>query len=141
VLAWRSWILNVERGAFLETDFFLHSWRGTRWDGPTLVADALPTLENSSGIYARPLNWKTNPWMLPDIHITVVKVRGMVALTGRVIEGADGYRAERGTVRELWCYGAPGNALDFDLQSILEQRYACPVHIGKEPPFEKWIYL
>lgn len=145
IVAWRSWILRVEQGAFLDEDFYLTSWNGTRWEGPTLRADQTPTRENEHGVYARPTSWNPRAYLfypmpvldIPGVH----KVYGQVALSGRVIQGETGWRAEQGTIRSLWVTAYPSSPNAFLLKEILERRYACTVEVEKAPPYEPWIYL
>ena len=141
ILAVRSWYLFSEPGPFLEDQFYLVSWNATRWEGPTLRADAVPTPENAHGIYARPRNWQPSPYWMPQVSQPGMppKVWGEIALSGRVIECESGYRAEQGTIRSLFLFGTGGRSID--LKEQLEARYGVSVVVGDKPPFEQWIYL
>lgn len=139
VIGWRSWFLLVETSPYLERDFFLMSWRGTKWEGPVLAADALPETDNEHGVYARTTEWRGSMFAMPIFDMGAIRVRGTVALTGRVLQGESGYRAERATVRELWLHSPSGPT--FEMREILERRYACPVHIDETAPFPAWYQL
>lgn len=103
------------------------------WDGP-VARDAAPlaTLERPSGIYAlKPeiagrVEWQRSE----DCWVT-----GRVALSGRVVEHALGYRAQCAVIRELRLGVATHLAvrkLDAlrDLLGELERRYQAPVDAG-----------
>src|SRR5205807_2621234 len=82
-------------------DVWLFSYyRDTRWDGPLMRADCVPTWDNESGLYA--LKEPDAP-RLPCLHDHGdARVLGRVGLLGTVLEGEMGYRAEEQIVRELW---------------------------------------
>lgn len=141
VIGWRSWDVQYELGAFLDADYYLTSWRGTRWDGPVLTADVVPTRENTNGVYARPEGWTPgyHGYVMSPLGGASQRVYGRVALTGIVVECEQGYRAERATVRDLWVLNShPGTRLNFT--TALEQRYACATSCGV-PPFDAWYQL
>jgi len=138
--AWRTWYLLVEADGFGGYDAILKSLsRETRWKGPVLVADKVPAVDHQHGVYARNLDAEDHysglMFRMPDFG---QKVYGKVALSGIVVEGTTGYRAERATIRELWSYGA--EIPWFLLQYALEKRYQCPVSQG-HPPHENWYRL
>lgn len=84
IIAWRSW--DLRDGALWSTT------QNFCWDGPSVTADAVPTADNSNGIYA-----------LQEISDTpITDVWGQVELSGLVVEGEKGYRAERATIRSLY---------------------------------------
>lgn len=141
-MAQRSWYVCVDPGPFLDPEIYLTSWRGTRWDGPVLTADALPAPGNENGVYARPMGWTPGPYFFwGGTHDSRPKAYGTVALTGRVIQGLQGYRAERATIRELWLWTPPGPVFLANVRELLEQRYQCHVHLDEAPPWTDWVYL
>lgn len=98
LLAWRAWRL-----AYWSDERWPHlvslgvPWL---WGGPVLRADYLPEGSplNRSGVHAiKPSLYGRLDWVQNE-HVRVV---GWVALSGRVIEHEDGYRAERAVIRKL----------------------------------------
>lgn len=67
------------------------------WEGPTLIAHGDPEQE-STGVHAA----KTEKWATEfSRYAALAPVWGVVALSGKVVEGTTGYRAERATVQSL----------------------------------------
>jgi hypothetical protein len=104
------------------------------WDGPVTTADEPPSASGDHGLYA----------VAAEAHhagnfCTYVKdapIWGRVALSGVVVEGANGYRAERATVQELW---VNADHLDDEdsadgMCKALGDRYQCDVSV-KAPRF------
>lgn len=105
IMAWRGWNLSWDD----PYDPILQSAsQNTLWRGPTVVADKAPELGGKTGIYAlserevKPKHdfygdsmrgWSRQYLSMP--------VSGTVALSGVVVEGEYGYRAERATIRSL----------------------------------------
>jgi hypothetical protein len=104
------------------------------WDGPAIRADltAFCTIENPSGIYAlKPAVAEANAWTRGE-HCWVT---GTVAVSGRVVEHAFGYRAERAVVRDLRIGVGTHlvvRALEMlrQVMACLEERYQAPVDAG-----------
>lgn len=67
------------------------------WDGPTLVAHGDPE-QPDTGIHAA----KDEAWTTEFCrYACIAPVWGVVALSGKVVEGQTGYRAERATIQSL----------------------------------------
>src|SRR5207249_46698 len=100
ILAWRGWHWLHEPDAFGGWTLALQGFRGKIWEGPTLVADQIPEPSNENGIYARPMDWYQRMMSSRYYMFGMVShpspVQGIVALSGRVIQGEQGWRAERG---------------------------------------------
>jgi len=120
VLAWRGWSLNW---AEKEQGWFLYSVNhDVRWDGPSLMADKVPDSQNTHGIYAL----ADKGQLLLQGYGT--QVLGEVALSGIVVEGERGYRAERATIRNLVVFGYPRpDVRPIEILVELENRYQCEV--------------
>ena len=136
LLAWRGWRLGV----LVDED---EAWLGMRllslsapciWDGPAIRVEVVPSAppENPSGIYtlkpavAETLDWSNNE---------LCWVTGTVALSGRVVEHALGYRAECAVIRELRLGVGTHLAVRSletlrELMASLEERYQAPVDAG-----------
>jgi hypothetical protein len=104
------------------------------WDGPAVHADVAPfcTAENPSGIYTlRPGVAEASALPLSE-HCWVTAT---VALSGRVVEHALGYRAECAVIRELRLGVGTHLAVRTlemlrQLMASLEERYQAPVDAG-----------
>jgi hypothetical protein len=104
------------------------------WDGPAARAEVAPlcTIDNPSGIYGLKLAVaEANAWTRSE-HCWVT---GTVALSGRVVEHALGYRAERVVIRDLRLgVGTHLAARALDqlrrVMACLEERYQAPVDSG-----------
>jgi len=147
VLAWRSWNIGNERGRTFWIDDAPVLWSVVLpccWLAPVQTADALPGLGNTSGIYALrhfPRRVRFQDWWHHDTYreyLDDTPVQGVVALSGRVVQGTRGYRAERAVVRALWLnnwYLWPQWAQK-DRQAVirgLEERYQVDVFDEPEP--------
>lgn len=99
------------------------------WDGPATTADEAPSAEGDHGLYA----------VASDAHhkdnfgsyVSDAPIWGRVALSGVVVEGTNGYRAERAAVQELW---VNAGALDCEdsadgMCKALGDRYQCDVSV------------
>lgn len=113
ILAERAWDYASNADGLL----MLLSINGTAWDGPTLVAHEKPTTQNTSGVYALRRLVGTEY----QYHV----ITGTVALSGCVVEGEKGYRAERATIRSLKF-------------ARYHQRTAEPDGIMPYPHFDQW---
>jgi hypothetical protein len=127
------------------------SRNGIRWDGPALTADAVPAAPpDEHGIYAL----RKEPFAESGYDGAIT---GEVALSGIVIEGTQGYRAERAVIRSLYVrfwvppkyfpsrspyafgYSSEAERLSFpevcalDFLTRLEDRYKCPVEVLQWP--------
>ena len=126
VVAWRAWYM-LGNGILRSVSY------DTQWEGPVLRADEIPMGRNSNGIYAvRTLD------QVPFAHAW-----GEVALSGIVVEGELGYRAEVATIRSLFVgrerhevapdgYHPPGTWADWPGEALvkaLEERYAVHVEV------------
>lgn len=123
IIAYRGWQLTKDKAGVPQ----LASFNGTRWDGPSLVADAVPDHDNTNGVYALTLE---NPYR--SQYEGTCCVWGSVALSGIVVEGQTGYRAERATIRTLSVVKHPDNLRDsimLEITTALEDRYQCPVEM------------
>jgi hypothetical protein len=125
IIAYRAWDYDFQVaedgtvGARLES---LH--QSFYWDGPVTTADAAPASDNDHGLYA----------IRGDEHhrdnfrqyMKGRSIWGRVALSGVVVEGQCGYRAERATVQELWVNPTldDGDAPE-GLCKLLADRYQC----------------
>ena len=95
LLGWRAWRLGLlvdERGQDCGPRLLSLS-APCIWDGPAVRVEVAPSAppENPSGIYAlKPAVAERSAWPLGDY----CWVTGTVALSGRVVEHALGYRAE-----------------------------------------------
>lgn len=100
ILAYRGWNLEDDpvNGARLRSMFI-----GAIWDGPSLVADAPPTQMAPHGYHHGVYAMKEKLWQsIYGVNIaTSAHVTGVVLLSGLVVEGANGYRAERATIQSL----------------------------------------
>lgn len=132
LIAWRFWKLGR-----LTSDggIRLLSFRPPfAWDGPVLRAHRLPSESpfSCAGVYALkaapPANadvlWSDECW-----------VSGWVALSGRVVEHEQGYRAEQAVIRALRLgVGTHLRVLEtpdlLALAAELERRYQAPVDLG-----------
>ena len=88
IIAYR-YVIKDEKGYMSVTQAGL-SRNGGTWDDGYLESDRVPTMKNSSGIYAAK---SPHSSALSEFHgqgYTLVKVE----LSGRVIESTDGYRAQ-----------------------------------------------
>lgn len=101
ILAWRGWglIHDPYHGTRLQS-----LSAKTIWDGPTLVADGDPS-EEHRGVHAQTEGkWKQDldpMWFVGADFRRLSFVEGVVALSGKVVVGATGYRAERATIQRL----------------------------------------
>ena len=136
LLAWRAWRLAILMDAD-EDEYgprLLSLSAPWIWDGPAVRAELTPSaaLQPPSGIYAlkREVAERVGWQLSEDCWVT-----GWVALSGRVVEHAHGYRAERAVIRELRL--AVGTHLAVrrlemlrNLMDRLEERYQAPLDPG-----------
>ena len=135
LLAWRAWRLGffLIRAGGDGGPRLLSIVAPCIWNGP-VVRDGIPlsTIEQPSGIYAlKPEVADRMQW-----QNELCWVSGTIALSGRVVEHALGYRAERAVVRELRLGVGTHLALRSlkQLQEIieaLETRYQVAVNVGQ----------
>lgn len=132
IVAQRGWRLKVQ---LIESDVveaILYSLNGTRWEGPMLRADLVPTTANANGIYAV---MSSSPHRVSYCKSHVI---GEVALSGTVIEGEMGYRGEQATVRSLILHHGhhqlPDDVRVLDVVWALEARYHCDVTVKQLAP-------
>lgn len=114
ILAWRRW--EIELDSHWKPVLASVS-RNYRWDGPTVRSD-------------KPVqNGHTGFWALKSRRETVshrADAWGRVGLSGTVVEGTEGYRAECATVRALWVLRL-NSTHDPWILDVLADRYQCPV--------------
>lgn len=126
IMAWREWHIELgHEGAVLVSPSY-----PTIWTGPVLVSDVVPSAANPNGVYAH--RTMIEPVYMYSGVVWRRRVIGRVALSGTVLEGERGYRAERATIQELWVCSIPEqlDVAPFVVQCDFEQRYQCPVHLG-----------
>ena len=141
ILAWRGWLRDTKN----DYEPVLRSFNyDVRWDGPSLTADKVPSRKHDHGIYAL----KATPGKRHEqsSYYFNAFAFGCVALSGVVVEGELGYRAERATIRELWLCGpeARGSLGErhcaIELAGMLEQRYQVDVHLACED-WAEWKFI
>ena len=142
IIAWRAWFLVEHEGDWYLRSFFYPMDDPMRWEGPAVRADKTPELESKHGIYA--LTEKRfgsvcdeNVYSMRAIggdgHYKAEGfVYGEIALSGTVIEGTNGYRAEQAVVRSITlkldkAWALTSKQVPLEIQASLEQRYQCPV--------------
>jgi hypothetical protein len=116
IIAWRGWMILGE-----PNDPRLCSLtRMSLWDGPTVTADQKPDRDSTHGLYA-----------LRDragLREMRRDAEGEVSLSGVVVEGTNGYRAERATVRSIVLANNPCPEISLmTLADLLAVRYQCEV--------------
>lgn len=161
ILAWRCWRLDNRYpfGGEPEPHPCLYScWMPLAWTGPVVRADKVPSKENIHGIYCfRDIPTGQNQGTRDhQEYVATYPAFGIVALSGRILVGSMGYRAERAVVRHVWInpnshslllrlLGGPTN-INFDSHphpkgdvQYLAQRYACEVEVhDKWYQVDKW---
>ena len=136
LLAWRAWRLGflLHRAGGDGGPRLLSIAASCIWNGP-VVRDGVPITEPRypSGIYAlKPDAINRFQWHAEHCWIT-----GTIALSGRVVEHALGYRAERAVVRGLRLGVATHLAVRSlkqlrQLMDALEDRYQVAVDVGQQ---------
>lgn len=127
ILAWRAWRLGA--GVTYQRPCLWSITRDVPWKGPVMSADKEPALDHTHGIYAL---------REPDTEYrrSQHSLHGVVALSGTVIEGTTGYRAERAVIRGLW-FNMETLAVSYpdrrpiEVMAELEDRYQCPVSFAQ----------
>jgi hypothetical protein len=141
IVAYRAWDYDFQVaedgtvGVRLESinqDFY--------WDGPVTTADEVPTATNDKGLYAirgdehHRENFKQ--------YMKGAAIWGRVALSGTVVEGQYGYRAERAAIQELWVRPTIDREDSSEgLCKLLADRYQCDAtvrapkwrHVAEKP--------
>ena len=97
IIAERGWNLSQDK----KGPVLMSVTREVKWDGPTLRADAVPALGSDAGIYAQD--------RLENSYRRL-SVWGQVALSGVVVEGTNGWRAEQATIRSLRVTALPARS-------------------------------
>jgi hypothetical protein len=148
IVAWRGWALNADSLRLVS----LH--HPVQWHGPVLTADKVPEENSPHGIYAlakdkwfsdgggfaatyRQMYLQMNIYggICPSVAPYTNEYRdrslveGEVALSGVVVCGDKGYRAERATIQSLKLLKVPEECrlCKVEVAGWLEQRYQCPV--------------
>lgn len=127
ILAWRGWHLSKDKEGHARLTSLAH---GVAWDGPRLIADAIPTNNNNNGVYA--LMKGTEHY---EHYRQEASVWGSVALSGIVIDGERGYRAEQAVIRSLTIRRHPEELRDIIMLEIacaLEDCYQCSVELDSD---------
>lgn len=138
IIAYRCWYLDWELVGWTEREDLpilrpiLHSTnRPFAWDGPVVRADVPPARNTKSGIYAVGVE---DRFSKNFGYVQEGNVWGEVALSGLVVEGEAGYRAEVCTIRRLWLGGKSRINVYLprdQVTRLLAERYQCDV--GREP--------
>lgn len=127
IIAWRGWRLVKYADGWKLHSVTQHL---VCWDGPTLIADKVPEWNSQHGIYA-----------LTERNAVVGNgyqghCLGEVALSGVVVEGSNGYRAERAMIRSLTLLGYfDPSTRPIEIMADLEERYQCEVSWEMETPY------
>jgi hypothetical protein len=138
VLGWRAWdlVLDADGEPILESLNIRYHWDGpsaANATPPTVVWTMLAVRSDAPGFFARKTREGAAAYL--DGHRAAHRAFGEVALSGLVIEGEDGYRAQRCTIRSLTIFGGIGDVVNvWDLAARLESRYACDVTIELPEP-------
>ena len=123
VLAWRRWNVGWDKDyrPVLKSVSVTYSW-----DGPS-VSTAKPSIRSQTGFWA--LKSRKACWTEAKDSF---EAWGRVALSGTVVEGTDGYRAECATIRAVWI---PRKAKTDNpwILDVLSDRYQCPVRFYGNP--------
>jgi hypothetical protein len=128
IVAWRGWqVVGEDRD-----DVVLGSINGTRWESPTLVAHERPAPGSDDGIYA--LKQFPAPREHSYTSYFCHGAFGQVALSGLVVEGEYGYRAERATIRSVWLtkpelLPMSDQCCAWEIAGLLSQRYDTDVDL------------
>lgn len=124
LIGWRMWALSGEYEPVLT------SINGAQWAGPTLTADKAPEAGTRHGIYAL----KDKAALLKSGYLEGAQLFGTVALSGTVVEGETGFRAERGTMRDLVLLNAGPYWAEkiclWELVGILNEKYQIDIQMA-----------
>ena len=140
IIAWRAWYLVEHEGDWYLRSFFCPEGNPMRWEGPAVRADKTPELESAHGIYAL-TEKRFGSVCYEDVYSMIGGdgrykaegyIYGEIALSGTVIEGTNGYRAEQAVVRSLTlkldkAWALTSKQVPLEIQASLERRYQCPV--------------
>ena len=148
VLGWRAWdlVLDEDGAPVLESLNNRFRWPGpsaanaTPPDPEWTLASAYPPddIADAPGFFAR--KDRAGAERYANVNAAPYppgrpRALGEVALSGLVIEGEDGYRAQRCTIRSLTIFGGIGDVVNvWDLAARLEARYACDVTVELSEP-------
>lgn len=143
IIAYRSWFLDWEVAGWTLGRQpivvpILHSTNRTcAWPSPVQHADQPPAAMTKTGIYAVGVEERFAQNF--STYVREGNVWGEVALSGIVVEGQVGYRAETCTIRRLWIGGQ--HRINFylelaDLRRLLGERYQCDVGEVVQPTIE-----
>jgi hypothetical protein len=133
IVAYRGWSYDFGIQEDGSIEVWLESlYQDFYWKGPVTTASQPPAADNDLGLYAvggqphHEGNWN---YYVEDAES--VQVWGRVALSGVVVEGKNGYRAERATIQELWVNPRDPRTED-NLDGVckaLADRYQCDVSV------------
>ena len=159
IVAWRAWLLVQNGEDWYLRSFFYPEQNPMRWEGPAVRADRVPEVESLHGIYALTKE-RFDARYADQAYISIMMsgqiggsplppsktsrsdgryktegvVYGEVALSGTVVEGTHGYRAEQAAIRSLtlkmdkaWEVGQRYRPIE--IAAALEDRYQCPVSV------------
>lgn len=136
IIAYRAWTYDTVITPDGAIEVRLESqYQEYFWDGPVTVSDKIPAVGSDHGLYALGLQPHHEGNWLSYITGNNGEVWGRVALSGIVVEGDCGYRAERATIQELWVnpeefVGGYGNSDSPEgLCKLLGDRYQCDVSV------------
>lgn len=127
LVGYRAWDYKVRVGPDWKVEARLQSpYHDNLWDGPVQHADETPEEGTDHGLYAvgtskfHADNWWT--------YLREEPIWGRVGMSGIVVEGGSGFRAQTMTIQELWLN--PNAEIEDDpisLMSLLADRYQCEV--------------
>lgn len=138
IIAYRAWLLDWECAGWSGEGSnelpilrpVLHSINQQfTWDGPVARSTTPPAANSKAGLYAVGVEDRFGDNFRS--YVTSGNVWGEVALSGIVVEGDCGYRAEVTTIRRLWIGGGMRINVYIDsparLAQLLADRYQCDV--------------
>lgn len=138
IIAYRAWLMDWECVGWSGEGIaqlpilrpVLHSINQSfTWDGPVSRSTSPPAANSKAGLYAVGADERFAENF--RAYVTGGNVWGEVALSGIVVEGENGYRAEVATIRRLWIGGGTRINVYIDssakLAQLLADRYQCDV--------------
>lgn len=128
IIAWRGWrVMPDDDGWALWSPC-----QPMKWDSLSVVADKVPDTDHPHGLYAMK--------DLPQLDVGYcAQAYGEVALSGIVLVGQTGFRAERATVRSIVLLPTLGEDVHpIEVMAALEQRYQCDVAWDSRPTLTRY---
>lgn len=126
IIGYRAWDYGCVVQPDSTVEILLQSpYQGTLWEGPVLTADREPGVGHGCGLYA--IGTKERSETNYYDYVEPAKIWGKVAMSGIVVEGARGYRAERMAIQELFVNPdyMDGHSSPQGLAKLLADRYQC----------------